>query len=75
MEKGEVTVSYLPKNEAEAKTGKTQDADVVNAVIKNNAQLWGEVGVPQPAEAKPTTVIVEEVKVQGKNIRPSEARN
>ncbi len=66
LEKGEVTVSYLPKDETEAKTGKTQDADVVNAVIKNNAQLWGEVGVPQPAEAKPTTVIVEEVKVQEK---------
>ena len=64
LEKGEVTVSYLPKDEG--KTGKNPDVDVVNAVIESNAQLWGEVGVPQPAEAKPTTVIVEEVKVQEK---------
>ncbi|WP_264907631.1 transglycosylase SLT domain-containing protein [Vibrio sp. STUT-A11] len=64
LEKGEVTVSYLPKDED--KTGKNPDVDVVNAVIESNAQLWGEVGVPQPAEAKPTTVIVEEAKVQEK---------
>nr|WP_321461169.1 transglycosylase SLT domain-containing protein [uncultured Vibrio sp.] len=64
LEKGEVTVSYLPKDEG--KTRKNPDVDVVNAVIESNAQLWGEVGVPQPAEAKPTTVIVEEAKVQKK---------
>nr|WP_321386139.1 transglycosylase SLT domain-containing protein [uncultured Vibrio sp.] len=62
LEKGEVTVSYLPKNEGETK--KNQEAEIVNTVIENNAHLWEQIGVPQPSEAKPNTVVVEEAKVQ-----------
>ncbi|WP_319535015.1 transglycosylase SLT domain-containing protein [uncultured Vibrio sp.] len=62
LEKGEVTVSYLPKNEDETK--KNQEAEIVNTVIENNAHLWEQIGVPQPSEAKPNTVVVEEAKVQ-----------
>ncbi|MDV6249679.1 transglycosylase SLT domain-containing protein [Vibrio sp. EA2] len=62
LEKGEVTVSYLPKNED--KTKKSQEAEVVNTVIESNAHLWKEIGVPKPIEAKPNTVVVKEAKVQ-----------
>lgn len=65
LEKGEVTVSYLPKGKTAVHEQK-KEAEVVNTVIESNAHLWNEIGVPKPENAKPSMVIVEEVKVQKK---------
>lgn len=65
LEKGEVTVSYLPKGKTAASEQK-KETEVVNTVIESNAHLWNEIGVPKPESARPSMVIVEEVKVQKK---------
>ncbi len=65
LEKGEVTVNYLPKGLTSAQA-KKNEAEVINTVIESNAQLWNEIGVPKPESAISTMVMVEEVKVRKK---------
>ncbi len=66
LEKGEITVSYLPPAEEEKAEAPVVEAEVVNAVIEKNAKVFEEVGVTQPKKAEPTMVFVEEIKVEPK---------
>ncbi len=66
LEKGEITVSYLPPAEEEKAEAPIVEAEVVNAVIEKNAKVFEEVGVTQPKKAEPTMVFVEEIKVEPK---------
>lgn len=66
LEKGEITVSYLPSEEEEKAEAAVVKAEIVNAVIEKNAKLFEDVGVTQPKKAKPTMVFVEEIKLEPK---------
>ncbi|MEF1261436.1 transglycosylase SLT domain-containing protein, partial [Vibrio harveyi] len=66
LEKGEITVSYLPPAEEGKAEAPVVEAEVVNAVIEKNAKVFEEVGVIQPKKAEPTMVFVEEIKVEPK---------
>jgi Soluble lytic murein transglycosylase and related regulatory proteins (some contain LysM/invasin domains) len=66
LEKGEITVSYLPSEEEEKAEAAVVEAEIVNAVIEKNAKLFEDVGVTQPKKAKPTMIFVEEIKLEPK---------
>lgn len=53
LEKGEITVSYLPPAEEEKAEAPVVEAEVVNAVIEKNAKVFEEVGVTQPKKLSP----------------------
>ncbi|MDF2152890.1 transglycosylase SLT domain-containing protein [Vibrio sp. CAU 1672] len=65
LDKGEITVSYLPSDEVKS-ANPEQEAQIVNSVIESNAPLWQEVGLVTPQKAAPQAVYVEEIKVEAK---------
>ncbi len=65
LDKNEVTVTYLPKENAESGTSENKEK-IINKVIKNNKQLWTDIGLAKPIEADSKSILVQNLAIDTK---------